>query len=279
MLRSVSDIVLKDFVSIKVLDSLRKVRSLAVEKNLDYFPIFDENELVGVLTYKDLLKAPPDMIVAEAMSSGYISISPDASIWEAEDIFKKYDTDILLAIDQEKLIGLVPKTLLYIELGKHTDFLTGFYRSDYIYHNAIQLIKKGSEISIIFIDVNNFGYINKEYGHIFGDTTLRELATLLKNCIPNDTYICRFGGDEFVILTPYELDRCIVLANHLLEISSSHKFSNDINVSIAAGIAGGRRNNALSQNSLSIIENLVNLASLASTKAKKECNGRLCIAD
>lgn len=279
MLKLVSDIMLKEFVTVNALDGVQKVQKLVLENGVEYFPVFENNELLGVLTYKDLLRTHPNRIVADAMSTNFVSTSSNTSLWEVKEIFEKYNIDVLLVIDKEILTGLVTKTLLYMELGKHIDLLTGLYRSDYIYYNAIKLIEKGNEISVIFLDVNNFGHIDKEYGHTQGDAILKEIAMLLKNYMPSDTFLCRFGGDEFVVLTPYRNDGCVALAKHLLNIISCHKFCNDISVSIAAGIAGGKRNNKRPQNALSAIINLINLASLASTKAKTEGNGQLYVAD
>lgn len=278
MIKSVSDIMLKEFLTVDALDGVQKVQNLLLESGVDCFPVFGDNQLTGVLTYKDLIRAHPNRIVADAMSIDFMSISSSTPLWKAKEKLEKYKVDILFVVDNGELRGLVSKTLLYTELGKHTDLLTELYRSDYIYYNAIELIEKGNEISIIFLDINNFGYIDKEYGHTQGDAVLKEIAMLLKNNIPDDTFICRFGGDEFVVLTPYHLDECVALANNLLNIIFSHNFCNEISVSAAAGVAGGRRNNKRLQNPYAVIVNLINLASLASTKAKKD-NCQLSIAD
>ncbi len=55
-------------------------------------------------------------------------------------------------------------------------------------------------ISLIFCDLDNFKPINDTYGHAVGDEILKSVAHSLKEILRKDDTVCRFGGDEFVIL-------------------------------------------------------------------------------
>ena len=55
-------------------------------------------------------------------------------------------------------------------------------------------------ISIVFCDLDNFKPINDTYGHSVGDEVLKKVGGALKDILRKDDTICRFGGDEFVIL-------------------------------------------------------------------------------
>ena len=55
-------------------------------------------------------------------------------------------------------------------------------------------------ISIIFCDLDNFKPINDTYGHSVGDEILKKVANALQEILRKDDTVCRFGGDEFVIL-------------------------------------------------------------------------------
>lgn len=55
-------------------------------------------------------------------------------------------------------------------------------------------------ISLIFCDLDNFKPINDTYGHTVGDEILKRVAHFLKDILRKDDTVCRFGGDEFVIL-------------------------------------------------------------------------------
>ena len=130
------------------------------------------------------------------------------SIWKAKDLFDKKDVDMLLVLKENKIIGIVTKKILNIELGKHVDLLTGLNKSDYIYYKAVDLLDAGNEISIIFIDVDNFGCVNKEFATLLGNKILEEIAELLKTNTLEGVSLCRFGGDEFVLVTPYFAEEC-----------------------------------------------------------------------
>lgn len=267
-MKSVLEIMLKNFKHIDLLEGVKVAQDLVVKKGIDFFPVVDQERLVGILTYRHLIGVHPNRIVADAMSQSIISIPSSTPLWHAKEILETEELDVLLVIDNNKLLGIVTKTQIYTELGKHVDLLTQLYKSDYIYYYAKKLINDKQNAAIIFIDINDFGYIDKKYGHIQGDIILKEIASLLKNNIPSDTYVCRFGGDEFVVLTPYYIDKCIKLTEELLNKIADFVFSNGIRVNASAGIA--TIDNILSSNLDSAVYELVNEASLASTMAKKK---------
>lgn len=278
MITCISDIMTKKIYTIDAYDGICKAGRIMDEKGINCLPVMYDGKLVGVLTSDDIRKTHPNRIVADAMTKKVISVPPPTSLWKSKQVFETNKIETLLVEDESGLVGVVTKTCLYTELGKFYDLLTGLYRSDYIYHMGLELLEKDFEISVIFIDLDKFGQIDKEFGHTQGDTILKELGMLLKNHSNGDTHLCRFGGDEFVVLTQYKLDKCMALAEILLKAISTHKFTNNINVTASAGIAGGRRKDARVHNSKEMLTDLINLASLASTKAKKE-KIKLVVAD
>lgn len=173
---------------------------------------------------------------------------------------------------EDDVVGVITRQVLNYELGKHVDLLTGLNKSDYIYYKAAELLEQGSEIFIIFFDVNKFGYINKEFGHAIGDKILKEIASLLKINTPDGAYLCRYGGDEFALLTTYRAEDCKNFAEKLIRTIRDHEFPQNITVNVSAGIAGGRRHSSRRTDISKAVSNLINIASLASTRAKKETN-------
>jgi len=270
MIRYVFDIMIKEYFIVNALDGLRYIQSLVAENRCDGFPVMEDDQIVGVLTYKNLLQAHPNRIAADAMSDHIVYIDAHSSIWKAKEVFDTSNTDLLLVLDNNQLVGIITQSLLEIELGKHTDLLTELPKSDFIYYNATRLIESNQEMSLAFFDVNNFGLIDKEHGHIAGDIILKELGTILKNNMTEQTYVSRFGGDEFLMLTPYYVDKCYTFSKNLLRIISRYTFHKNISVTVSAGIVERKETQEISQNIFRTISNLINLASLASTKAKKE---------
>ena len=77
------------------------------------------------------------------------------------------------------------------------DELTGVYnRAGY------EIIKNSVDITttaMMIIDADKFKHINDTYGHEVGDKVLKRVANTLKSSFRSDDYICRIGGDEFLI--------------------------------------------------------------------------------
>src|ERR1700681_1947064 len=59
--------------------------------------------------------------------------------------------------------------------------------------------RDGGSLAVLFLDVDRFRVVNELGDHTAGDTVLRELAARLRDALP-ETYVARFGGDDFVLL-------------------------------------------------------------------------------
>lgn len=86
------------------------------------------------------------------------------------------------------------------------DSLTGLYSRYYfnemIYRELDRAKRCGKKLSIIMVDVDNFKQLNDAYGHQHRDGVLRECAAILNKAVRASDILCRFGGDEFMIVTP-----------------------------------------------------------------------------
>ncbi|MEK7865400.1 MAG: GGDEF domain-containing protein, partial [Planctomycetota bacterium] len=83
-------------------------------------------------------------------------------------------------------------------------------------------------LAILIIDVDHFKEINDTYGHKQGDVILQELSRLFKkNTREGVDVVCRYGGDEFILLLPEtSLERGSLMATKLLRETRTHPFPN-----------------------------------------------------
>lgn len=60
--------------------------------------------------------------------------------------------------------------------------------------------RTGQKAALYFIDLNDFKLINDQFGHDAGDMLLKSIGHNLRACLLNTDTICRYGGDEFVVI-------------------------------------------------------------------------------
>lgn len=94
----------------------------------------------------------------------------------------------------------------------------------------------GSVFSLIMIDVDNFKKINDTHGHDVGDYVLRELCTVLSNHIRESDRFGRWGGEEFIIVSP-EIDNKsdINFCEKLRKAVEIHPFKHIEKITISIG--------------------------------------------
>ena len=111
-----------------------------------------------------------------------------------EEVTKKYDYFIL---KQEQIIKQA-----YDIATK--DKLTGLYNRQYLEDYANQAFDRiqrhKSVLILIFIDIDNFKYINDTFGHEKGDEVLKEISHIFKEIFRKYDVVTRYGGDEFIVL-------------------------------------------------------------------------------
>ncbi len=88
-------------------------------------------------------------------------------------------------------------------------------------------VRYARPVSLLFLDLDSFKEINDEHGHLQGDEALRSVSDLFRKSLRELDVICRYGGDEFVILlpeTPQPLAELV--AEKLIRAVSEHRVAN-----------------------------------------------------
>ena len=90
------------------------------------------------------------------------------------------------------------------QMAEH-DGLTGLYNRAYFSAELERVVERarrpgGQPCSVLYIDLDNFKYVNDTLGHAAGDKLLIEVASMLNKRVRKSDLISRFGGDEFTVL-------------------------------------------------------------------------------
>jgi diguanylate cyclase (GGDEF)-like protein len=123
------------------------------------------------------------------------------------------------------------------------DELTGLYNRRYLHDALTRELQRGdAHVGVVVADVDNFKRYNDTWGHPGGDALLLQLARLMQRVVSEDDVVCRFGGEEFVIIVPdASFDVLHATAERLREESAGMHIRHDGHflghITLSAGIA------------------------------------------
>ncbi len=91
-----------------------------------------------------------------------------------------------------------------LEAMAYSDALTGLPNRrmmvDHLERFFAEAVGSDHAMALLFIDLNRFKPINDDLGHDMGDLVLQEVASRMRNALPNSLLLARVGGDEFVVV-------------------------------------------------------------------------------
>lgn len=162
----------------------------------------------------------------------------------AKEAFHKSDVQSLESMAD--IVATAIQNASYIEKVRmlaNLDGLTGIYnRRSFeikITDKISEASRYGGGLSLLMLDIDKFKSINDEYGHLLGDEVLRQVSTILKQNLRKVDLLCRYGGEEFVVIAPATTGHNAVgLANKLRKAIAQYPFPGIPRpVTISVGVA------------------------------------------
>lgn len=154
-----------------------------------------------------------------------------------------------------------------------TDKLTGAFNRRFVEENLLAELQRseryGDLFSVILLDIDHFKKVNDRHGHIAGDKFLSEFARVVGGRLRSTDILGRWGGEEFLVLSPKTtIDEIALLSEMLRRVVESHEFGLPETITFSAGISTCAAGDTP--------ETLLQRADKALYKAKRRGRNRVC---
>ena len=169
---------------------------------------------------------------------------------------------------------------LLVELNNRAthDTLTGLYNRGYFFklaaHEYALSQIENRPLTLILLDIDYFKKINDRFGHQCGDFVLETLAKVMKKSIRQTDILCRYGGEEFLIMMPNtNFTNAKHVAENLRRVVEVEDFTYEgetHNLTISLGVA------TQSDNQYSSLEEMIKAADVALYMAKEKSRNIVC---
>lgn len=136
-----------------------------------------------------------------------------------------------------------------IEKSAATDALTSLMNRkafDFVFENALRDGERSRQpLCVALLDIDFFKKVNDKHGHLVGDHVLKEIAMIAKRSLRDSDVICRWGGEEFLILLKNcTLEKATSIAENLRSTIAANDFSrttdlarNRLSITVSIGVA------------------------------------------
>jgi len=129
------------------------------------------------------------------------------------------------------------------------------------------------DFALMFLDLDRFKLVNDNLGHALGDQLLSQVALLLKNAVRENDTVCRWGGDEFVILVEGSQSKTLIsgIASNIISTLHAPILLGDQSLHITTSIGISRYPNDARD-----VEGLLKFADISMYQAKRMGVGQFC---
>ena len=157
-------------------------------------------------------------VVFHERATGLIALyNSEAGTFREEDaqVAELFASQVAIALDNSRQIEQMERQAV-------TDQLTGLYNRRAFAGVAAKEVGRAwryqRPLALILFDIDNFKVVNDTHGHSIGDQVLQVMTGLVSKTIRATDVICRYGGDEFIVLMPEAgRDEALAMAERLRE--------------------------------------------------------------
>jgi diguanylate cyclase (GGDEF)-like protein/PAS domain S-box-containing protein len=161
------------------------------------------------------------------------------------------------------------------------DTLTGLYNRRYLEEMMEREIRRAARaeqtLGVLMLDLDHFKTFNDTYGHDAGDAVLRQTASFVAKSVRAEDTVCRFGGEEFVVILPTAnlggaQNRAEHIRSKLRELTVLHHGQSVGMITVSIGVSAFPTNGSSSQE-------LLAAADAALYHAKRKGRDRVVVAE
>jgi diguanylate cyclase (GGDEF)-like protein len=158
-------------------------------------PLTAHGETLGILTIE--LPGLDMATMAEARESTLISLGEMAAMAiSGLHLRQKLESQSI----RDGLTGLFNRSFMEVALERELN----------------RASRQGKQVAIMMLDIDHFKQFNDTFGHEAGDVVLREVADAMRLGVRSEDIVCRYGGEEFIIIMPEITTRAAIERAELL---------------------------------------------------------------
>lgn len=147
------------------------------------------------------------------------------------NITEKKNMELIIRNQNEKLLEAV-----------NLDHLTKTLNRKALYEkleSEIHIVDKSqSKLSIVMIDIDKFKRVNDNYGHQVGDSVIKKIAEIIKNSLPEESFVGRYGGEEYLVIIPgRDKEQAYIVAENIRKNIEDTEFIYGIKITVSGGVS------------------------------------------
>ena len=174
------------------------------------------------------------------------------------------------AVERYFLLSASDEKDYFVDLAVR-DGLTGLFNRRYfnelINIESNRLKHSPSSLSLLMLDIDNFKNYNDTQGHSAGDVLLKEAAKVFKNSVRAGDVVCRYGGEEFIVMLPLTGKKGAQIIAERLRMQTDLYLPTTVSIGVATLPDDARA-----------IESLIEKADMALYQAKQTGKNKCCTA-